>query len=125
MITSVFVSSLTTTYTDSQWLTWFRSIIKVDKPTDTVSLVCIRVKILSVRPIVADSAGTKLPICAKNTIKPTCKDKSIYRKSSYYMTSQKVEQETRKKAKENEARKKDESRFKLAEAFFLDGSLSR
>lgn len=41
------------------------------------------------------------------------------------MTSQKVEQETRKKDKENEARKKDESRFKLAEAFFLDGSLSR
>ena len=55
-------------------LTWFRSIIKVDKPTDTVSLVCIRVKILSVRPIVADSAGTKLPMCAKNTIKPTYKE---------------------------------------------------
>lgn len=71
-------AGLTTTHNDLQLLTWFRSIIKVDKPTDTVSLVCIRVKILSVRPIVADSAGTKLPICAKNTIKPTCKNKIIY-----------------------------------------------
>ena len=53
-------------------LTWFRSIMNVDRPTDTVSLVCIRVKILSVMPTVAESAGTKLPICARNTIKPTC-----------------------------------------------------
>lgn len=86
-------------------LTWFRSIINVDKPTDTVSLVCIRVKILSVRPIVADSAGTKLPICAKNTIKPTCKEKSVYRKSSYYIVLQKVERETKKKNKGGEAQK--------------------
>ena len=87
-------------------LTWFRSIIKVDKPTDTVSLVCIRVKILSVRPMVADSAGTKLPICAKNTIKPTCKEKIIYRMSSYYIALQKIERETEKKNKGGEARKK-------------------
>lgn len=87
-------------------LTWLRSIIKVDKPTDTVSLVCIRVKILSVRPIVANSAGTKLPICAKNTIKPTCEEKSIYRKSSYYIALQRVERETKKKNKGGEARRK-------------------
>lgn len=87
-------------------LTWFRSIIKVDKLTDTVSLVCIRVKILSVRPIVADSAGTKLPICAKNTIKPTYKEKSIYRKISCSIALQKVERETKKKNKGSEARKK-------------------
>lgn len=65
----------------SQRLTWLRSIIKVDKPIDTVSLVCMRVKTLSVIPIVAESAGTKLPICARNTIKPTYRKRDEYWKS--------------------------------------------
>jgi len=61
-----------------QRLTWLRSIIKVDKAIDTVSLVCMRVKTLSVIPIVAESAGTKLPICARNTIKPTYTKRDEY-----------------------------------------------
>ena len=51
--------------------TWFRSTMNVDKPTDTVSLVRIRVNIRSTIPISATSAGTKLPRCAMNTNKPT------------------------------------------------------
>ena len=45
--------------------------MKVERPTDTVSLVCIRVKILSAIPTVEESAGIKLPMCARNTINPT------------------------------------------------------
>jgi len=68
---------------------------------------------------VADSAGTKLPICAKNTIKPTCKEKSTYRKNSYskYIPAQKVEREMKKKDMEGEARKKVQYTNQHAEAF--------
>lgn len=38
--------------------TWFKSIIKVDKPSDTDSRVCKRVKIPSIGPISAYEAGT-------------------------------------------------------------------
>lgn len=39
---------------------------------DTLSLVATRVMILSVSPISALVAGTKLPMCAMNTIMATC-----------------------------------------------------
>ena len=56
-------------------ITWFKSIMNVDKGTDTVSMVRIRVKIASLILIFADSAGTKLPMCAKYTINPTLNEK--------------------------------------------------
>lgn len=49
-------------------------------PTDEVSavglllLLLARQRILSTRPIYAKLAGTKLPICARNTIIPTLPD---------------------------------------------------
>ena len=51
-------------------LTWLRSSMKVESPTDTVSLLWMRVKMASTSPILAFSAGTKLPMWARNTIKP-------------------------------------------------------
>lgn len=57
------------------WDTWLRSIIKVLRPTDTDSLLCMHVKMLSTRPISASFAGTSEPIRAMNTIRPTCKIK--------------------------------------------------
>lgn len=45
--------------------------MKVDRGTDTVSRVWMRVNMESITPILADSAGTKLPVCARNTISPT------------------------------------------------------
>ena len=46
--------------------------MKVESGTDTVSRVWMRVNMESSRPILADCAGTKLPMCARNTISPTC-----------------------------------------------------
>ena len=46
--------------------------MKVESGTDTVSLVWMRVNMESSRPILADCAGTKLPMCARNTMSPTC-----------------------------------------------------
>lgn len=57
------------------WDTWLRSIMKVLRPTDTDSLLCIHVKMPSTRPISASFAGTSEPIRAMNTIRPTCKIK--------------------------------------------------
>ena len=68
---------------------WFRSIMNADRPTDTDSRVWILtwvsgqalgvggnvaclVKMCSIIPILAASAGTKLPMCARKTIRPTC-----------------------------------------------------
>ena len=77
--------------------------MNVDRPTDTVSLVCIRVKILSVMPTVAESAGTKLPICARNTIKPTYKggNATVYKLQtskfgSWYLKGKRKPKEKRK-----------------------------
>jgi hypothetical protein len=47
----------------------FISTIKVDSPIEILSLAPTLVKILSTTPILTLSAGTKLPICAINTIK--------------------------------------------------------
>lgn len=46
----------------------FISTIKVDSPTEILSLAPTRVKILSTRPIWALSAGTNEPICANSVI---------------------------------------------------------
>jgi len=46
--------------------------MKVERAIEMDSLVWIRVKIWSTMPILAPSAGTKLPMCARNTIRPTC-----------------------------------------------------
>jgi hypothetical protein len=48
------------------------SIMKADCVLETVSRVVILVKILSVRPMTAASAGTKLPIWAMYTINAIC-----------------------------------------------------
>ena len=56
--------------------------MNVDKGTDTVSMVRMRVKIASLILIFADSAGTKLPICAKYTINPTLNERQSKIKSS-------------------------------------------
>ena len=45
------------------------------------SLVWMRVKIWSTMPILAPSAGTKLPMCARNTIRPTCIEQEYYQYS--------------------------------------------
>ena len=50
----------------------FISTINVDSPEEILSDAPTRVNILSTNPIVTDSAGTKLPICAINTIKAVC-----------------------------------------------------
>lgn len=55
--------------------TWLRSIMKVLRPTETDSLLCMRVKIPSTRPISASFAGTSEPIRAINTIRPTCQSR--------------------------------------------------
>jgi hypothetical protein len=39
---------------------------------DTLSALAMRVKMRSVRPTVAESEGTKLPTCARNTMSATC-----------------------------------------------------
>ena len=49
--------------------------MKVDSPTDTDSCVWILVKTPSNMPIVALSAGTKLPMWAKNAIIPIWNDR--------------------------------------------------
>lgn len=64
------LSSFPTFIFPPQHLTWLRSSMNVDSATDTVSLLCILVWIESIRPNLAFSAGTKLPIWAKNTIRP-------------------------------------------------------
>lgn len=51
--------------------TWLMSSMNVDRLTETVSRLAILVNMRSRRPITADSAGTKLPMWAKYTIKPT------------------------------------------------------
>lgn len=58
------------------WDTWLRSIMKVLRPTDTDSLLCMHVKIPSTRPISASFAGTSEPIRAMNTIRPTCQNQN-------------------------------------------------
>jgi len=60
-------------------LTWFKSIMKVLRPTDTDSRLCMRVKIPSTSPISASLAGTSEPIRAMNTIRPTFQDQTEYR----------------------------------------------
>ncbi len=51
----------------------FISTINVDSPSDILSEAPTRVNILSTNPIVADSAGTKEPICASKTIRAVCR----------------------------------------------------
>ena len=51
--------------------TWLMSIMNVDSPVDTLSRDRTLVKILSTSPIVALSAGTKLPTWARKTITAT------------------------------------------------------
>ena len=54
------------------------SIMNVESPTETLSMDLILVKILSTSPSLASSAGTKLPICARNTIRATWKIKLFF-----------------------------------------------
>ncbi len=46
--------------------------MKVDCGTLTESWLAIRVKMRSVRPMVASAAGTKEPTWARNTMSATC-----------------------------------------------------
>ncbi len=48
------------------------STMKVDCPVARLSCNPTRVNILSTKLIVAESAGTKLPICAISEIRATC-----------------------------------------------------
>ena len=50
--------------------------MKVDSPKDILSEAPTRVNTLSTNPIFADSAGTKLPICAKITIRAVCRKRA-------------------------------------------------
>ena len=52
--------------------------MKVERASEMDSLVWMRVKIWSTMPILAPSAGTKLPMCARNTIRPTCIEQEYY-----------------------------------------------
>lgn len=49
--------------------------MKVLRPTETDSLLCMRVKMPSTKPISASFAGTFEPIRAINTMRPTCQCK--------------------------------------------------
>lgn len=53
-------------------LIWVRSRANDDCWTALDSRLPIRVKILSVNPMIAASAGTKDPMCAMMTMTPTC-----------------------------------------------------
>jgi hypothetical protein len=46
--------------------------MNAERPTETDSRVWILVKMCSIIPILADPAGTKLPMWARNTIRATC-----------------------------------------------------
>ena len=48
------------------------STMNVDSPLEILSDAPTRVKILSIMPISADSAGTKQPVCARSTIRAVC-----------------------------------------------------
>ncbi len=50
--------------------------MKVDSPRDKLSEAPTRVNTLSTKPMEAEVAGTKLPICAINTIKAVCRSKA-------------------------------------------------
>lgn len=63
--------------------------MKVLRPTDTDSLLCMRVKIPSTRPISASFAGTSEPIRAIKTIRPTCQRRLSYK--SYWITTARCE----------------------------------
>jgi len=52
--------------------------MKVERASEMDSLVWMRVKIWSTMPILAPSAGTKLPMRARNTIRPTCIEQEYY-----------------------------------------------
>ena len=52
--------------------------MKVERASEMDSLVWMRVKIWSTMPILAPSDGTKLPMCARNTIRPTCIEQEYY-----------------------------------------------
>ena len=55
----------------------FISTMKVDSPDEILSLAPTRVNILSIIPILAAAAGTKLPICAIKTINAVCRNNAL------------------------------------------------
>ena len=61
--------------------------MKVERAREMDSLVWMRVKIWSTMPILAPSAGTKLPMCARNTIRPTCIEQEYYQYSRKFSQS--------------------------------------
>jgi len=56
----------------------FISTMKVDSPMEMLSDAPTRVNILSTAPILADSAGTKLPICAISVMSAVCRRKADF-----------------------------------------------
>lgn len=61
--------------------------MKVERASEMDSLVWMRVKIWSTMPILAPSDGTKLPMCARNTIRPTCIEQEYYQCSRKFSQS--------------------------------------